>query len=349
MKKFLIIFAFLAVAVALAFWLDNKLNPAVPAAKDPVIIGFSLGTTREERWFIDRDFFIEKAKELGAVVNVTLSDYDVPLQISQIQNLISQGVKVIVVIPADSEKIAPVIEEAHLAGVKIIAYDRLIKNSNIDLYLSFDNVKVGQLEAESILAVKNSGNFAYIGGAPTDNNAFLLKAGSMSVLDPKIKSGEINLVVDQFSQDWKPEEAYKTIKDYLASGKTLDAVIAANDGTAFGAIQALKEKNLAGIVPVSGQDAELSACQRVIDGTQTSTVYKPIIALAEQAAKSAVAMAQGQSPEVNNSLSNGKIDVPSYFLEPIIVDKSNMMTTIIKDNFHSYEEVYKNQPKKLSN
>ncbi|MFA5184192.1 MAG: substrate-binding domain-containing protein [Patescibacteria group bacterium] len=346
MKKIIIVFALLVAVIVLAWWLNAMLAPKAPEImeKEPLVIGFSLGTTREERWFSDRDLFIKRAEELGAAVSVALSDYNVPLQISQIQNLISQGVKVIVVIPSDSEKIAPIIEEAHQAGVRIIAYDRLIKDANVDLYLSFDNVKVGQLEAQSILDLKSEGDFAYIGGAPTDNNAFLLRTGSMSVLDPKIRSGEINLVVNQLMEGWKPDEAYKTIKNYLATGQTLDAVIAANDGTAFGAIQALKEKGLAGIVPVSGQDAELSACQRIVDGTQASTVYKPIKLLAYRAAEIAVAMASGQEPEVNSTIDNGKVQVLSYFLEPILVTKENMLSTIIKDGFHTYEEVYRSQP-----
>ena len=348
MKKIIIVLV-LAVGVVLgSIYFLNKLlveRQNYLAGKKPIMIGFSMGTTREERWFKDRDLFVQKAQELGAAVSVTLSDYDVEKQITQIENLVSQGVKVIVVIPADSEKIRPAIEKANQAGVKIIAYDRLIKNSDVDLYISFDNVKVGELEATSILAVTGKGNFAYIGGSPTDNNTYLLKEGTMKILDPKIQSGEIKLMVDEFTADWKPEEAYRTMKDYLASGRTIDAVIAANDGVASGVIQALKEKGLAGKIPVSGQDAELSATQRIVAGTQTSTVYKPIISLASKAAEIAIAMANGQTPATTDSINNGKVNVPSYFLEPIIVDKKNMMRTIVKDGFHTYEEVYKSVPK----
>jgi D-xylose transport system substrate-binding protein len=162
----------------------------------------------------------------------------------------------------------------------------------------------------------------------------------MLALQKKIDSGEIDLVIDKFTDDWKQEEAYKTIKAYLTGGGKIDAIIAANDGTATGAIQALKEGGLDGKVPVSGQDAELSACQRIIAGTQTATVYKPISQLASQAAVAAVEMAQGLTPETNATINNGKIEVPSYFLNPIIVDKNNMIDTIIKDGFHSYKDVY---------
>ena len=273
-----------------------------------------MGAIREERWFKDRDLFIQKAQELGAEVIVSLSDYDSAEQVSQIENLVSQGASVIVIIPSDSEKIGPAIEKANQDGVKVIAYDRLIKNSNVDLYISFDNVKVGELEAESVLSVVNKGKFAYIGGSSTDNNSFLLKEGTMNVLDKKIKNGDIKLVVDEFTLDWKPEEAYKTMKKYLDSGQTIDAVIAANDGTASGVIRALKEKGLDGKIPVSGQDAELSATQRIVAGTQTSTVYKPINSLAFKAAEVAVAMANGQTPEATGYINNGeKLMFPHFF------------------------------------
>lgn len=342
MKKAIIVLVFLVLIIAIVLWLTRGLNigEMMLSDKKPVIIGFSLGTTREERWFTDRDLFVQRAKELGAVVNVTLSDYDAALQSSQIENLTIQGAKVIVVLPSDSQALAPAIAAAKAAGVKIIAYDRLIKDTAIDFYISFDNIKVGELEASSIVAVASSGAFAYIGGAPTDNNAFLLKQGAMKILEPKIKSGEIKLVVDEFMKDWNPDEAYKTIRNYLATGGKLDAIIAANDGTAFGAIQALKEKGLVGI-PISGQDAELAACQRIFTGTQTSTVYKPINSLAFKTAEIAVAMARGEAPETNSTINNGVADIPSFLIDSILVTKKNMMGTIIKDGFHTYEEVYK--------
>lgn len=348
MKKIIIaIFVFALLAIGGIVYLNNFLfqRETSLVGEKPVIIGFSLGTTREERWFKDRDLFVEKAQSLGAVVNIALSSYDVEKQISQIENFISQGVSVIVVVPADSEKLSAVVEKANKAGVKIIAYDRLIKNSDVDLYISFDNAKVGEMEAESVITSVSRGKFAYIGGSPADNNSILLKEGSMNVLSPKIASGEIELVIDTFTPDWKPAEAYKTIKDYLNSGGTLDAVVAANDGTASGVIQALKEKGLSGKIPVSGQDAELSAVQRIVEGSQTSTVYKPIKTLAFTAAEIAVDMARGKTIETNNTIYNGSVMVPSYLLSPIMVNKDNIKDTIIKDNFHTFKEVYESTSK----
>jgi len=344
MRKLLLILIILFAAGGAIVFLNDQLESrtASVAGLKPVVIGFSLGTTREERWLQDRDLFVAKAKDLGAVVEEVETDSDAAAQVYQIENMVSQGVSVIVVMPADSEKLAPAIAAANAAGVKIISYDRLILDSNIDLYVSFDSVKVGELEAASIVAQAPTGNFAYIGGAPTDNNSALLQQGTMSVLNPAIQSGQIKLVVNKLMDNWDPNQAYQTIKEYLEATSTgaLDAVVAANDGTAFGVIQALKEKGLAGQIPVSGQDADLSACQDIIAGTQTSTVYKPIAAEADEAAELAVALARGEGVDTNGTTNNGFKDVPSYLLEPTLVDKSNMQDTVIKDGWHSYAEVY---------
>jgi D-xylose transport system substrate-binding protein len=342
MKVFLI--ATLIVLIGLGgyyLYINTFKTKTTTASNEPVVIGLSLGTLREERWLMDRDYILQRATELNAIVNVESADSDAEKQISQIEKLVAKGVKAIIVVPQDAEKLAAVVSTAHSRGVHIIAYDRLIKNADLDLYISFDNEKVGELEAQGILDVVNKGKFAYIGGAPTDNNAYLLKTGTMRVLDPLIKKGDIILVVNEFTPDWRPDEAYKTIKRYLDTGGKLDAVVAANDGTAFGVIQALKEKGLDGKVPVSGQDAELAALQRIVQGTQTVTVYKPIKALSFKAVELALQMVAGKPIETNAKLNNGQIDVPAYYLNPVAVTKTNITDTIIKDNFHTYDEIYK--------
>lgn len=342
MKKIIIVLIMLAGVIAGIFWLSWNLSPKTELSikKAPLVVGYSLGVTREERWLKDKDLFVEKANELGVSVNVMTSDNDVETQISQIRNMISQGVKVIVIIPSDFQKLASVINEAKEAGIKTIAYDRLIQGDGLDLYISFDNVTVGRMQAEGVLSIAPTGKIAYIGGAPTDNNAFLLKEGSMSVLKDKIENGDIELVVDEFSEEWNPEVAYNNIKKYLDNGGALDGVIAANDGTAFGVIGALEEKGLAGKIPVSGQDAELAACQRIVSGTQAMTVYKPIRALAHKAAEIAVAMARGEEAESNSAADNGSKLVPTYYIDPILVTKDNMESTVISDRFYTYEEIY---------
>ncbi|MCY9656429.1 D-xylose ABC transporter substrate-binding protein [Paenibacillus chondroitinus] len=312
-----------------------------------IVIGMSMDTLKEERWQKDRDIFTEKVKELGGEVKALAANGDDATQMSQAEQLISQGVNVLVVIPHNAEATAQIVEKAHKEGIKVISYDRLIKNSDVDYYISFDNVRVGEMQAKAVTDKVGKGNFVYIGGADTDNNAHMFKEGAMKILNPLKEKGDIKIVYDQFSKDWKPEEALKNMENALtANNNNIQAVVAANDGTAGGVIQALTAQGLAGKVPVSGQDADLAAVQRIAQGTQTMTVYKPIKAIATKAAEMAVALAkQGQVADAGKKVNNGKIDVPSVLLDPISVDKSNLADTVIKDGFHKVEDVYKNVPK----
>jgi D-xylose transport system substrate-binding protein len=335
--------ALVLVAAAVLVWIVASTNKNVVDDNTPkasVRIGFSLGTQLEERWQKDADLFTRKVQELGGTVDVQYSGEDSQRQILQAENMIIQGVKTLVVVTSDADATAVIVEKAHAAGVKVIGYDRMINKSDLDLFVTYDSREVGELEALEITRLTPKGKIAYIGGSTTDNNAFLHKEGAMKVLKPLIDRGDVQLVIDSFSPGWKPEEAYKTMKAYLASGKKIDAVVAANDGTAGGVIQALKEYNLAGKVPVSGQDADLSACQRIVQGTQAVTIYKPLATLASEAAIAAVDMARGKAPKTNGTLNNKKIDVPSYFLQPVMVTKQNMDEVIIAGGFHTRAEVY---------
>jgi D-xylose transport system substrate-binding protein len=317
-----------------------KTSVTLPEGKQ-IRIGLSMDTLKEDRWITDRDLFTQKAEELGASVMTLVANGVDDIQIYQIENLISQKVDVIVIIPHNAERVAPVMEEAKQAGIKTIVYDRLVRNADIDLYVSFDSVKVGELQAQGVLSsAGGKGDFVYIGGSPLDNNALLLKEGTMSVLNPKIESGDVRIVFEKFTDDWNPDLAYENIKKYLKTNSQINGVIAANDGTATGVVRALAEFNLAGKIPVSGQDAELSACQRIIKGTQTMTVYKPIRLLAEKAATLAVDMAKGLDVETTDTVNNGKIDVPAYLIDSITVTKENMEETVIKDGYHTREAIY---------
>lgn len=315
---------------------------AAPAkAGKKLVIGFSMDTLQEERWQKDRDIFVAEAKKLGAEVNVQSANSDDAKQISQAENLISQGVDVLVVVPHDGAASAAIVEKAHAAGIKVIAYDRLILNSDLDLYLSFDNEKVGEMQATAITKLVPKGNYALIEGADTDNNAHLFKKGQMNIIQPLIDKGDIKVVYDQFTKDWNPANALANMENALTTNKNkIDAVVAANDGTGGGAIQALTAQKLS--IPVSGQDAELAACQRIVEGTQTMTVYKPIKDLATKAAQLAVKLANGEDVGADKKVNNKKIDVPSVLLAPVAVDKSNMDATVIADGFHTHDEVYKN-------
>lgn len=310
--------------------------------EEKVIIGFSMDSLKEPIWKKSKDSFISKANELGAEVRVEQANSDDRLQLSQIDQLIAEGVNVLVVAPHDGEVCAEAAEKAHKAGIKLIAYDRLIKNSDVDLYIAVDNYKVGELQAKELLKNVKSGNIAYVGGSPSDNNALLFREGAMNVLENNKAS--INIVMDKYSTDWKAEEAYNNVMELLSASSNIQGIVCANDGTASGAIAALEKFSLVGKVPVTGLDSELSACQRIVEGKQLMTVYKPTNEISNKAAELAVKMANGESIETNNKIFNGKIDVPSYYIDPIVVTKENMIDIIIKNDFHSFDEVYKNVP-----
>ncbi len=307
----------------------------------PIKIGFSMDTLKEERWIKDRDLFKKAVEDLGAEIIIRASNGDDSLQISQAEKMISDGIDVLVIVPHNAEAAAAIVNKAHQAGIKVLSYDRLVKNADIDLYVSFDNERVGELQAIEMLKHAPKGKYVYIGGAATDNNAHLLKKGTYQVLQPYIDKGDITITFDQWTEDWAPANAYVNMKQALKSNNNgVAAVIAANDATAGGAIQALTEQGLNGQVPVAGQDAELAGVQRVAKGTQTMTVYKSIDLLANRAAELAIKLAKGERIDVNRTVNNGKIEVPSILLNPIAVVESNISKTIIKDGFHSREDIY---------
>ncbi|MEQ6376545.1 D-xylose ABC transporter substrate-binding protein [Bacillaceae bacterium S4-13-56] len=313
-------------------------------ASDGIIkIGFSMDTLLEERWLKDREFFKQAVENSGAEIEVLAANGDDALQISQAETLISQGVDLLVVVPHNAEAMASIVNKAHSAGIKVLSYDRLIRNSEVDLYVSFDNEKVGELQAKVIMKLSPNGKYVYIGGANTDNNAHLVKEGVFNVLQPFINRGNIRVVYDQWTKDWLPTNAYANMVMALdANDNNIDAVIAGNDATAGKVIEALAERGLAGKIPVAGQDADLAAAQRIVEGTQSMTVYKPIHVLTQKAAEIAVKMAKGEEIVTNKKVNNGKIEVPSVLLPPIAVTKDNINETIIADGFHSREDVYKN-------
>lgn len=314
---------------------------SMPSFAKTVKIGMAIDDLRLERWQKDRDIFVKKADELGAEVFVQSANGNEQTQMSQIENMISRGVDVLVIIPYNGKVLTNVIKEAKEEGIKVLAYDRLISNADIDFYISFDNEKVGEIQAEAMLKQKPKGNYFLMGGAPTDNNAKLFRKGQMNILQPKIDSGDIKIVGDQWVDSWLAENALKIMENALTANENkIDAVVASNDATAGGAIQALDAQGLAGKVAISGQDADLAAVRRIVDGTQTMTVYKSISQLANKAAEIAVELANDKKPATNASLNNGLKDVPAWLLNPIAVDKSNIDSTVIADGFHSKADVY---------
>ena len=303
-------------------------------AKNPKI-GFSIDDLRVERWTRDRDFFNAEAEKLGAKVFVQSADASEQRQIAQIENLISRGVDVLVIVPYNATVLNNAIREAKKAKIKVVSYDRLILNSDIDAYISFDNVKVGELQADAVTKLKPKGNYYLLGGAPTDNNAKMLREGQMKVLQPLVDKGDIKIVGKQWVKDWSAAEAMTIVENALtANGNKIDAIVASNDGTAGGAIQALTAQKLGGKVPVSGQDADLAAVKRVISGTQAMTVYKPLKLIASEAAKLAVQLVRNEKPAYNAVYENGMKKVDTILLKPIPLTKANV-NVLVDDGFYT--------------
>jgi D-xylose transport system substrate-binding protein len=349
LRRVLFLAVFLLSLGALSCVQSPQPNASTPATPPPqnksgkIRIGLSMDTLKEERWQKDRDIFVKRAEELGAEVFVQAADGKDETQIKQAESLLTQGIDVLVVIPHNGEVAATIVESAKRRNVPVISYDRLIRNSDVDLYISFDNEKVGSMQAQYLIERAPKGNYILIGGAQTDNNARMFRRGQMSILQPLVDKGDIKIVADQWARDWLAEEALKHTENALTmNNDNVAAVVASNDATAGGAVQALNTKKLSGKVFVSGQDADLAALQRIVAGTQSMTVYKPVSILATKAAEAAVALARKEKVETPSKVNNGKIDVPSILLEPISVDKSNLDATVIKDGFHKREDVYKN-------
>ncbi|MCL2657147.1 MAG: D-xylose ABC transporter substrate-binding protein [Betaproteobacteria bacterium] len=323
---------------ALACGMALVTAPAFADKANPKL-GFSIDDLRVERWARDRDYFVEAAKKLGATVSVQSADANEQRQVSQIENLIAQKVDAIVIVPFNSKVLTYAIKEAKKAGIKIVSYDRLILNAEIDAYISFDNERVGEMQAEGLIKVRPKGSYFLLGGAPTDNNAKLLRQGQMRVLKPYVDRGDIKIIGQQWVKDWNPSEALSIIENALVQhNNKIDAIVASNDGTAGGAIQALSAQGLVGKVAVSGQDSELAAVKRVIAGTQTMTVYKPLKLLASEAARLAIDLVKGNPVKFTARLDNGIKKVDSILLTPTAITKDNVRI-LVDDNFLSAKQL----------
>lgn len=315
-----------------------------------LVIGLSFDTLKEERWQRDRAAFIAAAKALSAeVIDLSANSNDTQ-QMKDVQSLLTSRVSVLVIVPHNGAAMAKAVGLAHAAGVPVIAYDRLIPDCDLDFYITFDAVKVGKVQAQYLLdhlqPVPRRGRIIRLHGAKTDHNAHLMKQGQDEVLLPLIQSGDIIVAHEDWVDEWKPENAKRITNSALSrllpmaiTGPVLQGILAPNDGTAGGAIVALTEEGLLGKVVVTGQDAELTACQRVLAGTQTMTVYKPLTQLARKAAEVAVAMARGKTVVAKAETFNGQVQVPSIFVDVVAVDAKNMMQTVVADGFHSAQKL----------
>ena len=314
----------------------------VESTKDEKIqIGMCFDSFVIERWIRDRDVFVSMAKELGAEVNFQNANGEIQEQIKQIEYFIEKKVDVIVIICIDSESLKDVVKKAKSAGIKVIAYDRLLVDSDVDLYISFDNEMVGRMMGQALVDEGIAGKkVLMLGGSMADNNVSLVEGAFEKVM----KENDVE-ILDRFHADgWKAELA----SDYVYSHPDLvteaDAIMCGNDNVASAVVPILAEQRLAGSTLVTGQDADLEACQRIVEGTQLVTIYKPVEKLAQKAAECAIKLAKGEelpSDEIT-TMQNGSYNITYLGLEPIAVTGKNIDDVIIGSGFHSKEDVYLN-------
>ncbi|MDE1156692.1 MAG: sugar ABC transporter substrate-binding protein [Neorhizobium sp.] len=319
-------------------------------AADKGIVGVAMPTKSSARWIADGDNMVKVLKERGYDVDLQYAEDDIPNQLSQIENMVTKGAKVLVVASIDGTTLSDVLKQAHDQGIKVIAYDRLIRETpNVDYYATFDNFQVGVLQATSLVkglkadTEKGPFNIELFGGSPDDNNAFFFYNGAMSVLQPLIDKGVLKVGSGQVGMDkvatlrWDPATAQARMDAILSStysDKKLNGVLSPYDGISLGIISSLKGVGYgSGDMPmpiVSGQDAEVPSVKSIIAGEQYSTIFKDTRDLAKVTVDMVDAAMSGKEPTVNDSktYNNGVKVVPSYLLKPVVVDKSNVKILI---------------------
>jgi D-xylose transport system substrate-binding protein len=315
--------------------------PNVPE-QSQIKIGLVMDSFVEERWSRDRDIFISTAHRFGAEVILQIGEENPQNQEAQIYFLLEQNINVLVLIASDPVYLARAIQEVKRHNIPILLYERMVFNAGANLYLAYDGALAGELQARSILERIKSGSVVIYNGIPGDTYAEAVHTGVMSILDTPVKDGRIRIAADYWPETTNSEEAFTFMNELLNENKGIDGIIAVNDLQAEAIIRSLAINRLVGRVAVAGADADLAACQRIIEGTQTMTVYKPIEYIAANAAEMAVYMAKDDRFTIHNAINDGTYRVPYYKLTPIAVTAANMDETIIRDGFHLREDVYRN-------
>jgi D-xylose transport system substrate-binding protein len=310
------------------------------------LVGFSLEAAKGERWQTDLEAFDTRARQLGIPVTSADAEGNDDLQFRQVQEMIKAGIKVLVLLPRDTSKASRMVDAAKAAHVKVISYDRLALNSDVDLYITFDPAEIGRMQAEYLLSLAPNGNYVLIAGSPNDSNAKILHDAQIKVLQPSIDRGDVQVIADSYTSEWRPAEAYLHMLDVIDSSHAhIDAVLASNDGLAGAAIQAIQDRKLENRILVSGQDADLAAIVRILEETQTMTIYKSINTQAARAAEEAARMLKGENSRLDHTVNNGKKDVPAILLQAVAVDKGNVQNTVVKDGFQKLNEINVGLPK----
>lgn len=307
---------------------------------DKIQIGMTIDSKVLERWERDVNTYVETAERMGAEVEVLSANADVRLQVRQIEKFVEEEKDVITVVATDCDRLAAPLRKAKEKGIKIVSYDRLINNVESDLYISFDNAKVGEMMADTMMEkLPNGGKIVMVCGPKSDHNAITIEEAFLK----RIEESNLEVIQVEYAKSWTPEYAFQTVEKAFEGIQEIDGVMCGNDALAVQAIHALAERQLAGKVCVVGQDADVESCQKIVEGTQAMTVYKSIEELAEKAAEYSVMLAQNiKLTELNGTIRSGKYQVPAKVLEPVMVTKENIDKVIIDSGFHSKEEVYMN-------
>jgi D-xylose transport system substrate-binding protein len=316
----------------------------VQAQKKEIKIGFSFEAMKGERWQTDLEEFQQRAHELGGAVIIRSADGDDDLQFRQINELLKSGIDVLVFLPHDTSKAGRIVEAAHAKHVPVISYDRLA-SAPVDLFVGFDLFAVGIEQAQRLVDRAPKGDYLLLGGSPLDANSKVVRAGQMKVLQPFIDRGDIHVLADLWVAEWSPTEAYIMVKKELNKIKAAPAaIVASNDGIAGGAIQALEDNGWSGRVLVSGQDADLAAIERIFNGSQLMTVYKPVGNEARAAAEAAIKLARHEDLQSRAEVPNGTLTTKAILLTPICVTQENARQTVLKDGFQKLEFVKQGLP-----
>lgn len=304
-------------------------------------IGILIHSYENERWPKDKDYLVENLTSLGAEVLLEEAGNDQNKQIEQAKAMIKSGAKVLIVVPIDQDEAAKIVELAHEAKVKVIAYDRLINGCNLDYYITANSTQIGELQASYLTLLKPTGNYALICGSKYDNNSMRLFLGQMNVLQPYMESNDIRVIYSEFTDNWTPEQgALHTNNIFDQHTDSITAIIAGSDAIADGVILALKERGLEGKVMVAGQDAELDNVKAVMTGFQTCTILKPLKEMARKAAELAYSLAHEKPVKMKfTTESNGKALVKSILIDATVVNKNNIESTVVASGFHSQQEL----------
>lgn len=334
---------FLALAIVFFGGCTNTTQSTGSQQNNPskIVVGFSLASLLEDRWVRDRDIFMAQAQQEGIEVIVKNANMDPDLQYQQVLEMLDQGIDVLLLTPSDMDKNVLCVEAAKKKGVPVISYDRIVRNANVDVFLSFDNQMVGKLMAECLIAKAPTGGYVFINGSPDDYNSTMIKQGYMSILQSKINAHEIEVLDDTQIQGWVRDSAYNFATETINyNGNRIDAVICANDALAGGFIDALNESKVSKVILIVGMDADLVACRRVVQGQQLMTVYKPIKNLVAKAVEICIQLANNQIINGNGKINDGTFNVPYVAIDVIAVTQDNVEDTVIKDGFHLKEEIY---------